>query len=85
MKFREEKFTVKTYECQPDGNIKMASLMLYLQEVAARHAEQLGFGFGLLSHQGDLPGPEIRLAKRYSVSPGLGNGHAGHDDIGSVF
>ena len=49
MKVREEKFTVKTYECQPDGNIKMAFLMLYLQEVAAQHAEQLGFGFARLN------------------------------------
>jgi acyl-ACP thioesterase len=44
MKVREEKFTVKTYECRPDGNIKTASLMQYLQEVAALHAEQLGCG-----------------------------------------
>jgi len=44
MKVREEKLTVKTYECRPDGYIKMASLMLHLQEAAALHAEQLGFG-----------------------------------------
>lgn len=44
MMVREEKFTVKTFECRPDGNIKTASLMQYLQEVAAQHAEQLGFG-----------------------------------------
>ena len=44
MKVREEKLTVKTYECQPDGKIKMASLMQHLQQVAALHAEQLGFG-----------------------------------------
>ncbi len=49
MKVREEKFTVKSYECQPDGNIKMASLMQYLQEVAALHAEQLGFGVDRLN------------------------------------
>ena len=49
MKAREEKFTVKTYDCQPDGNIKMASLMQYLQEVAALHAEELGFGVGRLN------------------------------------
>ncbi|MHC4594502.1 MAG: acyl-ACP thioesterase domain-containing protein, partial [Planctomycetota bacterium] len=40
---------VKTYECQADRNIKMFSLMQYLQEVAALHAEQLGFGFGRLN------------------------------------
>jgi len=44
MKVREEKFTVKSYECRPDGNIKTACLMQYLQEAAALHAEQLGFG-----------------------------------------
>ena len=49
MKFREETFKVKTYECRPDGNIKIACLMQYLQEVAANHAEQLGFGINKLS------------------------------------
>jgi acyl-ACP thioesterase len=49
MNTREEQFTVKTYECRPDGNIKMASLMLYLQEAAALHAEQLGFGVDRLN------------------------------------
>jgi len=49
MEVREDKFTVKTYECQVDGNIKIVSLMRYLQEAAALHAEQLGFGFGRLS------------------------------------
>jgi medium-chain acyl-[acyl-carrier-protein] hydrolase len=49
MKFREETFNVKTYECWPDGNIKIACLMQYLQEVAARHAEQLGFGIDRLN------------------------------------
>jgi len=36
---------VRTYECQADGSIKIASLMQCLQEAAARHAEQLGLGF----------------------------------------
>ena len=49
MKIREQNFTVKTYECRPDGYIKMASLMQYLQEVAARHAEELGFGVDCLN------------------------------------
>jgi acyl-ACP thioesterase len=44
MKVREEKLKVKTFECRPDGYIKMASLMQHLQEAAALHAEQLGFG-----------------------------------------
>ena len=49
MKVREEKFTVKSYECRPDGNIKTACLMQYLQEAAALHAEQLGFGIDSLN------------------------------------
>lgn len=49
MKTREETFKVKTYECRPDGNIKIACLMQYLQEVAALHAEQLGFGINKLN------------------------------------
>jgi len=49
MKFREETFKVKTYDCLPDGNIKIACLMQYLQEVAALHAEQLDFGINKLS------------------------------------
>ncbi|TKJ36502.1 MAG: hypothetical protein CEE38_11865 [Planctomycetes bacterium B3_Pla] len=46
---REEKFRVRTFECQVDRNIKMFSLMQHLQGVAAAHAEELGFGFDRLS------------------------------------
>jgi medium-chain acyl-[acyl-carrier-protein] hydrolase len=49
MEVREEKFTVKTFECQVDGSIKIVSLMRYLQEAAALHAEQLGFGFSRMN------------------------------------
>jgi acyl-ACP thioesterase len=49
MEVREGKFTVKTFDCQVDGNIKIVSLMQYLQEVAALHAERLGFGFDRLN------------------------------------
>jgi len=49
MKIREDKFTIKTYECQADGNIKIVSLMQYLQEAAAGHAEQLGLGLSRLN------------------------------------
>ena len=45
MEVREERIIVRTYECQADGSIKIASLMQCLQEAAARHAEQLGLGF----------------------------------------
>ena len=44
MEIKEAKFTVRTYECQPDGSIRIPSLMQYLQEIASVHAEQLGFG-----------------------------------------
>lgn len=49
MKVREETFTVRTHECQSDGMAKVASLMQYLQDIAARHADQLGFGFDRLN------------------------------------
>jgi medium-chain acyl-[acyl-carrier-protein] hydrolase len=46
---KEEKFRIRTYECGVDGRIKIFSLMQYLQEIAALHAEQLGLGFDKLS------------------------------------
>lgn len=49
MEVRESKFAVRTYECQADGKIKIASLMQSLQETAALHAEQLGVGYERLS------------------------------------
>lgn len=49
MEAKEEKFRIRTYECCVDGKIKIFSLMQYLQEVAALHAEQLGLGFDKLS------------------------------------
>ena len=49
MEDKEEKFRIRTYECGVDGRIKIFSLMQYLQEIAALHAEQLGFGFDRLS------------------------------------
>ena len=44
MGIREDRFIVRTYECQSNGNIRTYSLMQYLQEIASVHAEQLGFG-----------------------------------------
>ena len=49
MKVKEEKFRVRTFECQADGSINIFSLMQYLQEAAAGHAEELGFGFDRLN------------------------------------
>ncbi|MBN2313139.1 MAG: hypothetical protein JXM79_04375 [Sedimentisphaerales bacterium] len=45
MDVHEAMFKVKTYECQVDGTIRIASLMHYLQEAAAVHAEELDLGF----------------------------------------
>jgi medium-chain acyl-[acyl-carrier-protein] hydrolase len=42
---REDRFIVKAFDCRPDGGMKVNALMQYLQEAAACHAEQLGFGF----------------------------------------
>ena len=44
MGIREDKFIVRTYECQSNGNIKICALMQYLQEIASVHADELGFG-----------------------------------------
>jgi acyl-ACP thioesterase len=49
MQVREDGFVVRTYECQPDGSIKLHVLMQHLQEAAAIHAEQLGFGYNRLN------------------------------------
>jgi medium-chain acyl-[acyl-carrier-protein] hydrolase len=42
---REDRFTVRAFDCRPDGGMKTNALMQYLQEAAACHAEQLGVGF----------------------------------------
>lgn len=49
MEVHEATFRIKTYECCSNGKVKIASLMQYLQEAAAVHAEALGFGFERLS------------------------------------
>lgn len=51
MQEREDCFVAKAFDCQPDGWIKPNALMQYLQESAARHAEQLGFGLVDLGRQ----------------------------------
>jgi medium-chain acyl-[acyl-carrier-protein] hydrolase len=48
MDVHEAIFIVRTSECRPDGKIRIASLMQYLQEAAALHAERLGVGFETL-------------------------------------
>jgi acyl-ACP thioesterase len=44
MNTREDRFQVRTYECQSNGDIKVYSLMHYMQETASVHANKLGFG-----------------------------------------
>ncbi len=51
MQPREDRFTIKAFDCRPDGQIKPNVLMQYLQEAAARHAEQLGVGFAELARR----------------------------------
>ena len=52
MEDHEAVFVVRTFECRSDGKIKIASLMQYLQEAAASHAERLGVGFDTLRQMG---------------------------------
>lgn len=51
---REDCFIIRMYDCRPDGRIKANALMQYMQEAAACHAEQLGFGFRDLERRGCL-------------------------------
>ena len=48
---REDRFVIEAFDCHPDGSVKLNALMQYLQEAAARHAEQLGFGFADLERR----------------------------------
>jgi medium-chain acyl-[acyl-carrier-protein] hydrolase len=50
-KAREDRFTVAAFDCRPDGGVKPNALMQYLQEAAARHAQQLGVGLADLDRQ----------------------------------
>ncbi|MBN1815938.1 MAG: hypothetical protein JW828_01170 [Sedimentisphaerales bacterium] len=45
----QPEFTVKTYECGPERTIRLPALMQHMQEAAATHAEQLGFGMNKLA------------------------------------
>lgn len=49
---REDRFVVEAFDCRPDGFVKLNALMQYLQEAAARHAEELGAGFADLEQWG---------------------------------
>jgi len=51
MNSREDRFLVAAFDCRPDGTLKLNVLLQYLQESAARHAEQLGVGLADLDRQ----------------------------------
>lgn len=51
MDLREDRFAVEAFDCRPDGFIKPHALLQYLQEAAARHAQQLGLGFADLDRK----------------------------------
>lgn len=72
MQQREDRFEVKTFDCRPDGRIRPNALMQYLQEAAARHAEQLGFGFADLSRQ-DCYWVLVNLRLEIETTPGWGD------------
>ncbi len=48
METHEYGFVVRSFECGAEGGLQLCSLMGHLQEAAARHAEQLGFGRSML-------------------------------------
>jgi len=52
MEMKEKQFAIKPHHCGTNGNIRVFSLMQYLQEIATIHAEELGFGFGELNEIG---------------------------------
>jgi acyl-CoA thioesterase FadM len=49
MELKQETFRVSTFDCGADGRIHLFAIMQYLQEIAAEHAEELGFGFARMS------------------------------------
>ena len=52
MEAKEQQFAIKPHHCGSDGNIKIFSLMQFLQEIATIHADELGFGPGRLNEIG---------------------------------
>jgi acyl-ACP thioesterase len=62
---KEETFRIRTYDCGVDGRIKIFSLMQYMQEIAALHAEQLGLGFDKL---GEMNGYWVLSNIRIEIS-----------------
>lgn len=69
---REDRFLIRMYDCRPDGQVKTSSLMQYLQEAAACHAEQLGLGIRELERRGCL-WVLVNLRVEMSDTPGWGD------------
>lgn len=43
-----EDFPARTYECAPDGSLRLPQLLNFLQEAASNHAARLGFDFPVI-------------------------------------
>ncbi|HSV99798.1 MAG TPA: acyl-ACP thioesterase domain-containing protein [Sedimentisphaerales bacterium] len=69
---REDRFLIRMYDCRPDGQVKTSSLMQYMQEAAACHAEQLGLGIRELERRGCL-WVLVNLRVEMSDTPGWGD------------
>ncbi len=69
---REDRFIIRMYDCRPDGQVKTSSLMQYMQEAAACHAEQLGLGIRQLERRGCL-WVLVNLRIEVSDTPGWGD------------
>lgn len=72
MEPREDRFIVAAFDCQPDGRIKPNALMQYLQEAAARHAQQLGVGFADLERR-DCFWVLVNFRLEMTIAPQWGN------------
>ncbi len=44
----------RTYECGPDGRMRIHDLMKHLQEIASDHAEKMGLGMGWMIRNGRM-------------------------------
>ncbi|MGE5295459.1 MAG: acyl-[acyl-carrier-protein] thioesterase [Solirubrobacterales bacterium] len=70
---REDRFSIRMVDCQPDGRVKASALMQYMQEAAACHAEQLGLGFHELE-QRDCLWVLVNLRMEVTHTPRWGEG-----------
>jgi len=69
---REDRFLIRMYDCRPDGLVKTNTLMQYMQEAAACHAEQLGLGIRELERRGWL-WVLVNMRIEMSDTPGWGD------------